>query len=298
MTSDNKYIPIQIQPQRQGQSTVYQDTSTPSTANIPCELENLTKVEEIIFKDKVFQTRDGKTLFSVHHKTEPSGSSLNLYLRDCYKKDTVWLHLISDDAGHDPYLQIVALPMHGLGSVKIDPVSGNLKICIQTTKDTSTLIASLPMFLQTQRNTSIEILSMNGSHQVAKIMSEKEGGSAWVVFRFSVDMESCEKIVILGAFLYLNFHLHEVRKLENSSTRFQDVWIIDCMDWENGSGLSSRLCEKQRDGVLDSAEEGGCCRDCHTGCKNCLSCFHNCLQCCTECCYPCLCLLTVIHCCL
>ncbi|XP_069802078.1 uncharacterized protein [Dendropsophus ebraccatus] len=206
--SDDEPLPIQTQPQRPRQpAIVFQDTIPPSTAIVPSELENLTKVEEIIYKEKAFQTSDGKTLFSIHQ--EPSESTLNLLLRDGYNNDIVWLHSVPDDGhyGHDAYLQIVAPTGHPLGNVKIDSMSGNLNISIQMTKDTSTFIASLPMFLHAQKRTSIEILSMNGGHQVAKITSDKEGKPGQVVFQFSIDMESSAKIVILGAFLYLIYGL-------------------------------------------------------------------------------------------
>ncbi|XP_056425030.1 uncharacterized protein LOC130366732 isoform X2 [Hyla sarda] len=293
-----KSVPIQTQPERPFQpANVFRETLTPSTAIVPSELEILTKVEEIVFKEKVFQTRDGKTLFSVHQ--EPSGSTLNLYLRDVYQENMAWLHVISDDgrSGHDSCLQIVALPARPLGNVRIDSVSGNLYICVQSTKETSMFFASLPMFLPTQKSTSIEILSMNGSHQVAKIMSEKEGKSVQVVFQFSIDMESSAKIVILGAFLYLNFHLHEILRLVNVSTNFQDVWIIDCMDWENRTDSCSQPWEKPKGGEVDgSSNDGGCCSKCGTGCRSCLCCFGDCLVCCSECCQCCLCFFMCLQC--
>ncbi|KAM3926783.1 uncharacterized protein RB166_009595 [Leptodactylus fuscus] len=259
-------------------------------------LEN--SVEEIIFKEKVFQTRDGSFLFSVHQEMEQPGSTLNLYLRDGNKKDVVRLHLISDDGGRgqDPYLQIVALPMHPLGCVKIDSVSGNLTLCIQMAKKTSMFIASLPMFLNTQRSTSIEILNMTGSPQKAKIMSEKEAKSSQVLFQFSKDMESCIRIVILGAFLYLNSHLHEIRRLDNSSTNFQDLWIIDCVDWENRTETSSRPCDNHRRGEVSASKGGDCCGPCLAECRNGLCCIWDCLRCCSECCGCCLCYCLFLPC--
>ncbi|XP_066449984.1 uncharacterized protein [Eleutherodactylus coqui] len=256
----------------------------------PCELDYLTKVEEIIFKEKVFQTRDGQTLFSVHQEKAHLEPTLNLYFRDRDKKDVVGLHLISDDGSgsYDTFLQIIALPMHPIGNVKIDSVSGNLNICIQMTKNTCTFIASLPMFLQTQRSTSIEILSMNGSHQVAKIIGERDGTSAQVLFQFSMGMESCAKTVILGAFLYLNFHLHESRRLDNFSTTFQDLWIIDCVSWENGSAGGK---EKGRN--VDFSSNGA---DCLTECRNCLCWVGDCFICIAECCNCCFCSLICLQC--
>ncbi|XP_073507129.1 uncharacterized protein [Phyllobates terribilis] len=289
MTSNQNSPLIQTQPQGPWKS------HNPSTASVPCGLGDLTKVEEIIFKDKVFQTRDGQTLFSVRSEHGLTGPTLSLFLKDSYENDLVRLHLLSYNGCDDDemYLQILALSNHPVGHVKIDSVSGNLNITIQITEDTSTYIASLPMFLHTQKSTSIQILNMNGSHQVAKITREIEGNSAQVVFQFTEDLNSCTKTVILGSFLYLSFHLHEISKLENCSSTFKDVWIIDSVDWEDRFGSSSQPCEKQR--AVDG--ESGCCSDCGTECRDCLGCIGEFVLCCADCCHCCLgCLLLMLCC--
>ncbi|KAG9464316.1 hypothetical protein GDO78_020145 [Eleutherodactylus coqui] len=132
------------------------------------------------------------------------------------------------------------------------------------------------------------ILSMNGSHQVAKIIGERDGTSAQVLFQFSMGMESCAKTVILGAFLYLNFHLHESRRLDNFSTTFQDLWIIDCVSWENGSAGGK---EKGRN--VDFSSNGA---DCLTECRNCLCWVGDCFICIAECCNCCFCSLICLQC--
>ncbi|XP_077117706.1 uncharacterized protein LOC143774210 [Ranitomeya variabilis] len=294
MTSNQNSPLIQTQPLGPWKSR------TPSTDSVTYGMGDLTKVEEIIFKDKVFQTRDGQTLYSVHSEKEQPGPTLNLYLKDSFEKDVVRLHLLSyngcDD--HETYLQIVALSNYPVGHVKIDSISGNLNISIQVSEDTSTYIASLPMFLHTQKSTSVEILNMNGSHQVAKITRERELNSAHVVFQFTTDMNSCTKTVFLGAFLYLSFHLHEISRLEKSSTTFKDVWIIDSVDWENRFDFSSQSCEKRRDVDVDiSSDRSGCCSSCGAECRDCLCCIGEVFLRCAECCNCCLgCLLLVLCC--
>ncbi|XP_073403239.1 uncharacterized protein [Dendrobates tinctorius] len=155
MTSNPNSPLIQTQPLGPWKSR------TPSTDSVLYGLGDLTKVEEIIFKDKVFQTRDGETLYSVHSEKEQLGPTLNLYLKDSSEKDVARLHLLSCNEcdEHETYLQIVALSNHPVGHVKIDSISGNLNIRIQTSEDTSTYIASLPMFLHTQKSTSVEQIS-------------------------------------------------------------------------------------------------------------------------------------------
>ncbi|KAM4039909.1 uncharacterized protein ACNLHF_017891 isoform 2-T2 [Anomaloglossus baeobatrachus] len=248
--------------------------------------------------DKDFQTCDGQNIFSVHSETEKPGPILNLYLKDSYGMDVVRLYLLSynecDD--HETYLQIVALPNHPVGHVKIDSVSGNLNICIRMTEDTSTYIASLPMFLHTQKSTSIEILNMKGSHQVAKITGERGEKSMRVIFKFLDDVNSCAKTVILGAFLYLSYHLHEISRLETSSPTFKDLWIINSVDWENRFGLNSQRCDKV--GIVDvSNNKRGCCRNCGDECRDCLCFFGELFLCCAECCNCCLTCVLLVLCC-
>ncbi|KAM4039821.1 uncharacterized protein ACNLHF_017795 isoform 1-T2 [Anomaloglossus baeobatrachus] len=239
MTNDYGLPPIQTQPQTPWQpANGYQGMYTPSTASAYGELQNLTTIQEIILKDEVFQTRDGKPLFTIHHDIVYPRASLNLCLRDFSNKDVVRLDLISNNGpgGQNSYVQIVALPMQPLGYVRITSVSGNLNICIQMTEDTSTFIANLPMGLNKQRNMTMEILNMNGSHQVAKITSEVEGKPAHVVFQFPQYLSPGAKTVILGAFLYLNFHLHQTSRPENTTTNFQDIELLDGVDrsgWSN-----------------------------------------------------------------
>ncbi|KAG8573913.1 hypothetical protein GDO81_008936 [Engystomops pustulosus] len=273
MTSNHKSIPIQTQPQNH--SNAYPDVQMPTTGRLPCELDCLNKVDEIIFKDKVFQTRNGKSLFSVHREAECYGSKLDLYLQDGFKKNVVCLHLNTDHSD-DPHLQIFALPMQPVGSVTIDSISGNLSICIQMAEDTPTFIACLPMFLQTQKSTSIEIFCIGGSQQVAKIMCEKDSSSSQVVFQFFTDIESGAKTVILGAFLYLNFHLNEIRKMEDSPSNFQDLWIINCVSWDKIPDSHSG----------EDGTEKGCCRRCLGDCSSCFCGFWGCLLSCAECCLP------------
>ncbi|KAM4039823.1 uncharacterized protein ACNLHF_017795 isoform 2-T3 [Anomaloglossus baeobatrachus] len=159
MTNDYGLPPIQTQPQTPWQpANGYQGMYTPSTASAYGELQNLTTIQEIILKDEVFQTRDGKPLFTIHHDIVYPRASLNLCLRDFSNKDVVRLDLISNNGpgGQNSYVQIVALPMQPLGYVRITSVSGNLNICIQMTEDTSTFIANLPMGLNKQRNMTME----------------------------------------------------------------------------------------------------------------------------------------------
>ncbi|KAG8573918.1 hypothetical protein GDO81_008936 [Engystomops pustulosus] len=226
MTSNHKSIPIQTQPQNH--SNAYPDVQMPTTGRLPCELDCLNKVDEIIFKDKVFQTRNGKSLFSVHREAECYGSKLDLYLQDGFKKNVVCLHLNTDHSD-DPHLQIFALPMQPVGSVTIDSISGNLSICIQMAEDTPTFIACLPMFLQTQKSTSIE-----------------------------------------------NFHLNEIRKMEDSPSNFQDLWIINCVSWDKIPDSHSG----------EDGTEKGCCRRCLGDCSSCFCGFWGCLLSCAECCLP------------
>ncbi|XP_069623576.1 uncharacterized protein [Ranitomeya imitator] len=258
MTNEYESPPIQTQSQPQWQyADAYHDMHAPSISSVPRELENLTKVQEIIFKDEVFQTRDGKTFLSVHQEVLNSKTTLYLHLRDSYNKDIVRLDLIPnvEAGGQNSYLQIVALPMNPLGYVKLESAPGNLNICIQMAKDMSTFVASLPVFLNEQRNMTIEILTMNGSHQIAKIISEKEGRSAQFVF--SEYLDCCAKTVILGAFLYLNFRLHQMSRVENTSMNFQDIELVDGVDRCGSSGQPFGI---QRGADDSNNRIGRCCK--------------------------------------
>ncbi|CAJ0934275.1 unnamed protein product, partial [Ranitomeya imitator] len=282
MTNEYESPPIQTQSQPQWQyADAYHDMHAPSISSVPRELENLTKVQEIIFKDEVFQTRDGKTFLSVHQEVLNSKTTLYLHLRDSYNKDIVRLDLIpnveaggqnsykrvlagrndgglcwmKDEGLHLETSLIVALPMNPLGYVKLESAPGNLNICIQMAKDMSTFVASLPVFLNEQRNMTIEILTMNGSHQIAKIISEKEGRSAQFVF--SEYLDCCAKTVILGAFLYLNFRLHQMSRVENTSMNFQDIELVDGVDRCGSSGQPFGI---QRGADDSNNRIGRCCK--------------------------------------
>ncbi|KAG8573919.1 hypothetical protein GDO81_008936 [Engystomops pustulosus] len=173
MTSNHKSIPIQTQPQNH--SNAYPDVQMPTTGRLPCELDCLNKVDEIIFKDKVFQTRNGKSLFSVHREAECYGSKLDLYLQDGFKKNVVCLHLNTDHSD-DPH----------------------------------------------------------------------------------------------------NFHLNEIRKMEDSPSNFQDLWIINCVSWDKIPDSHSG----------EDGTEKGCCRRCLGDCSSCFCGFWGCLLSCAECCLP------------
>ncbi|XP_077327779.1 uncharacterized protein LOC143962359 [Lithobates pipiens] len=211
---------IQSQPQWESGSTF----SKP-TAMVPPGLECLVEVEEVILKDKVFQTKNGQNLFTVGHEVECCGPSLNLRFRNSYKRDVVSLYLTSDGdcCGGQTYLKVSAQSAQLIGIVRIITSSSNMNVSIQRGNGEPVFSAKLPISLDSNDGRTIEILGMYGSQPVAVITKEKEGKSSRVIFHFPMNMEAALKAVILAAFLYVSFRIQEM-SYSHSSSDSDDGW--------------------------------------------------------------------------
>ncbi|XP_073510640.1 uncharacterized protein [Phyllobates terribilis] len=271
LTIDHGSLPIQSQPQSQWESTnVHQDTQTLSTSYVPCELENLVKVQEIICKDEDFQTRDGKILLSLHKEKECPSSALHLlYLRDPHNRNIVRFdYIMKSEFVVGDYFQIVVLPMHPIGNIKIEYVSGDLVIFIQMTTDTSTFIATYTAFPRTQRGSSIKVLNMNGSNVVAEIKNVQDGYFDQSVILFDECLDYYAKTVIIGTVIYLDLYFCVISKIENDSKNLPAVQIIDSADRGVSSSQPHAM---QRDEKVDTSNNrrGRCCK-CSPECLACI----------------------------
>ncbi|XP_040197739.1 uncharacterized protein LOC120930630 [Rana temporaria] len=226
--------PIQSQPQWQNGSTF-----SKSTAMVPPGLECLAEVEEVTLKDKVFQTKNGQDLFTVRRESECCGPSLNLRLRNPYKRDVVSLYLISDGGccGGQTYLKVSAQPAHHIGIVRILTSSSNINVSIERGNGEPVFSAKLPVSVGSNKDSTIEILGMDGSQPVAVITKEKEGKSSQVIFHFLLNMEAALKAVILATFLYVSFRIREMshsHSYGDSDFGWADAGGIDFADMSHG----------------------------------------------------------------
>ncbi|XP_073479136.1 uncharacterized protein [Aquarana catesbeiana] len=210
---------IQSQPQWKSGSTF----SKP-VAMVPPGLECLVEVEEVILKDKVFQTKNGQDLFTVWRESECCGPSLNLRLRDPYKRDVVSLNLTDGDCcGGQTYLKVSAQSAHHIGIVRIVTSSSNMNVSIERGNGEPVFSAKLPVSEVSNDGSTIEILGMDSSQPVAVITKEKEGKSSQVIFHFPLNMEAALKAMILASFLYVSFRIQEI-SYSHSSSDSDDGW--------------------------------------------------------------------------
>ncbi|XP_073479841.1 phospholipid scramblase 3-like [Aquarana catesbeiana] len=227
---------IHSQPQWQNGSTF-----SKSTAIVPPGLECLVEVEEVILKHKVFQTKNEQDLFTVRRESECCGPSLNLRLRDPYKRDVVSLYLISDGGccGGQTYLKVCAQSAHHIGNVRIVTSSSNINVYIERGNGEPVFSAKLPVSLNSKNDSTIEILNMDSSQPVAFITKEKEGKSSQVIFHFPLNMEAALKAVILASFLYVGFRIREMSR-SHSSGDSDFGWAgaggVDFADMSHGGG--------------------------------------------------------------
>ncbi|XP_073479842.1 uncharacterized protein [Aquarana catesbeiana] len=198
---------IQSQPQWQNGSPF-----SFSTAIVPKGLECLVEVEEVILKDKVFQTKNKKDLFTIHQEVECCGPSLNLRLRKPYYRDVVSLYLTSDGdcCGGQTYLKVCDQFAYHMGNVRIVTSSSNMNVSIERGNGEPVFSVKLPVSLDSNNDSTIEIHGTGSSHPVAFIIKEKEGNSSQVIFHFPLNMEAALKAVILAAFLYVSFSIGEM----------------------------------------------------------------------------------------
>ncbi|XP_075061810.1 phospholipid scramblase 2-like [Mixophyes fleayi] len=244
--------PIQTQPQWQNKSTsAYQDQQSVPTAVVPPGLECLVEVEEVILKNKVFQTNSGQTLFLIRRETECCGPALNLKLRDPYKRDVVSLYLVSsgDCCGGQTYLRIETLLQRGLGYVTIDNTSRELNVSIQMANKEPVFTARMPVYMDPRRDNTIEILSVSGSHPVVQIQKERDHKSSKVIFRFPLNLDASLKAVILAAFLYMTFRVNQITS--SSSTSDDSGWATSGGVALSGGGMHY--------GVSDWGHDSGHC---------------------------------------
>ncbi|XP_073510639.1 phospholipid scramblase 3-like [Phyllobates terribilis] len=214
----NHSAPVQTQPQWQNAQSL--QLSNPR-AVVPPGLNCLVEVEEVTLHKKAFFTRSEQTLFTIRRESECCGPAFNLILQDPKKRDVVSLCTNSGEGccGGDTHLNIMVLPSHMIGFVQILNSSRKMRVSIQMQLGEPAFTAELP--LSGSQNT-IEILSVNGSCPVAKIIKEGERKSSKVIFQFPMDMEATLKTIILAAFLYMRYQLSKTS--DSSSSDFDSGW--------------------------------------------------------------------------
>ncbi|XP_063302533.1 phospholipid scramblase 2-like [Pelobates fuscus] len=198
---------------------------------VPSGLEPLIEVDEIILNKKVFQTRTGEDLFYVFHDRECCGSSVHITLKNQKRRDVVFLHLLSQGGCCDTFLsemRIEAPRTFTIGYVKVSSSINKLMFSIQDMHREFQFTAELSSrLLQDQ---SIQILSAVGSHPVVKISRYKKNNSQLTSFQFPWDMDAKMKAVILGAYLFMSYHLRQTSRDHSSGSGF------DAGDWASSWG--------------------------------------------------------------
>ncbi|XP_077327780.1 uncharacterized protein LOC143962361 [Lithobates pipiens] len=204
--------PIQSQPQWQNGYPF-----SKSTAIVPPGLECLVEVEEVILKDRVFQTKNGQDLFTAWRKSECCGPSLNLRFRNPFQRDVVSLYLNSNGncCRGQTYLKVMDQSAHHIGNVRIITFSSTIDVYIERGNGEPVFSAKLPISLDSNYHSTIEILGIYGSEPVAYITKEREGRSSRVIFLFPMNMEAALKAVILAAFLYVSLRIQEMSRDHN-----------------------------------------------------------------------------------
>ncbi|XP_077327785.1 uncharacterized protein LOC143962365 [Lithobates pipiens] len=227
-------VPIQSQPRWQNGYTF-----SKSTAIVPPGLECLVELEEVIFKDRVFQTKNGQDLFTTWQKSECCGPSLDLRFRNPYQRDVVSLYLNSNGGccRGQTYLKVNDQSANHIGNVKIVTFSRTINVSIERGNGEPVFHAKLPISLDSNDHSTIEILGMDGSEPVAYITKEKEGKSSQVIFHFLLNMEAALKAVILAAFLYVSLHIREMsrsRRSDDTDFSWADAGGVDFADMSHG----------------------------------------------------------------
>ncbi|XP_073403231.1 phospholipid scramblase 3-like isoform X2 [Dendrobates tinctorius] len=215
---NNHYALVQTQPQWQNARSlqVYNPRAV-----VPPGLTCLVEVEEVTLHKKAFFTRSKQTLFTIRRESECCGPAFNLILQDPKKRDVVSLCTNSGEGccGGDTHLNIMVLPSHMIGFVQIVNSSRKMRVSIQMKFGEPAFTAELP--LSGSENT-IEILSVNGSCPVAKIIKQGKRESSKVIFQFPMDMEATLKTIILSAFLYMRYQLNKAS--DSSSSDYDSGW--------------------------------------------------------------------------
>ncbi|XP_068129439.1 phospholipid scramblase 3-like [Hyperolius riggenbachi] len=226
--------PVQTQPQWAIGSTIYHSQLSKPTPVVPPGLESLVEEEEVIFKDKAFQNKDGHTLFSVRQESECCGPSLSLRLQDPHKRDVVSLRLDSSGCccggGGESRLMVQAPSVSHIGFVEVTRSSTCLHVTIEMGDRKPVFCAIVPVN-RTAHSSIIHILSIDGSHPVASITKEKVEKSSQVIFRFPMDMAATLKTVILAAFLFMTYWMQQVSTSNRSS---DDGWALSGVHWGGG----------------------------------------------------------------
>ncbi|XP_066449954.1 phospholipid scramblase 1-like [Eleutherodactylus coqui] len=229
--------PVETQPQWQNtsRSSEQQQLYSPR-AVVPPGLESLVRLEEVYLQDGVFLSKSFETLFKIRRDFECCGPSINLMFQDPNGRLVVSLR---KESGGDccgvkySRLRIIVLPATTIGFVKISISSLKMKISIETHLKEPVFVAELPFPL----GDTLEILNINGSCPVAKIIYEAITEYSKVVFQFPMDMDATLKTVILAAFLYMRYCLAKLPS--NGSSSNDSKWGYggysgDCGDYGDG----------------------------------------------------------------
>ncbi|XP_077117707.1 phospholipid scramblase 3-like [Ranitomeya variabilis] len=214
----NHSTPVQTQPQWQNAHSL--QLYNPR-AVVPLGLKCLVEVEEVTLHKKAFFTRSKQTLFTIRRESECCGPPFHLILQDPKKRDVVSLCTNSGEGccGGDTHLNIMVLPSHMIGFVQILSYSRKMSVSIQIQLGEPAFTAELSF---SGLENTIEILSVNGSCPVAKIIKEGKRKSSEVIFQFPMDMEATLKTIILSAFLYMRYQLNNAS--DSSSSDYDSGW--------------------------------------------------------------------------
>ncbi|OCT90778.1 hypothetical protein XELAEV_18019395mg, partial [Xenopus laevis] len=204
--------PIQTQPPWQSTS----GTSHQGHYSIPYPVVP-PGIEFLLMLFPVFQTPDGRILYSVHKDWECCGNPLILKLKDPYERESLRAHLFSGSECCNPYtkLQVAAPPGDPIAFVTYQDSRSGLKFSINDEQ-------RKPIFTSQFKSHSflmkpIEICSVQGNHPVGRISMTK-GKPSKILIQFPKDLEVKMKAVILATYLYMKFRVNEINSQQNSAS--------------------------------------------------------------------------------
>ncbi|XP_075434085.1 uncharacterized protein LOC142471181 [Ascaphus truei] len=204
------------------------------------------QVEEVIFMDTIFQTRDGRILYSTVQESECCGSPLNITLRNPYEMDVIKFHLTSHGKCWVSYSDVSFVSFNSKSHVRaklklpLIPLLVTLNVavprasCIFPSR-TETKSPYLQLQSPPPSYNPIEIISVRGSHCVARIQRQEIGKSSIILFQFPADMEATMKAVLLGAYLYIDHNLTKSYR-EVSPPRERGDWFSGGGGGDGGGG--------------------------------------------------------------
>ncbi|XP_040271238.1 uncharacterized protein LOC120986640 [Bufo bufo] len=213
--------PIQSQPRRQ-ENTYVQKESHKRELVARSGLQCLADVEEVVLKRNVFSTRSGKALFGLYMGSMQRGP--DLCFRDPNRKDLAALYLLlREDRGKaGTYLRVVTPSDNTIGYVNSEYSPKIMNISILMANNDLVFTSRLPKGSKLPK--AIQIFSINQSRLVAEIKL-KEQKFSQVVFHFLSEMDVTLKMLVLAAFLYMNFQAETMNQTISLHVDFRKIFI-------------------------------------------------------------------------